>query len=66
MLWGCKNECGEGIVTAMLGRGWWEATVCSNPYKKNECGGRDLNPRTPTGTDFESVAFDHFATSAEE
>ncbi len=32
-------------------------------YSKNkaeiiECGGRDLNPRTPSGADLESAAFD--------
>ena len=25
--------------------------------KSNQCGGRDLNPRTPTGRDLESLAF---------
>ena len=25
--------------------------------KENPCGGRDLNPRTPTGVDLESTAF---------
>ena len=28
-----------------------------NPRNQNGCGGRDLNPRTPTGRDLESLAF---------
>ena len=32
--------------------------VRNNVHKKNECEGRDLNPRTPSGTDLESVSVD--------
>ncbi len=38
----------------------------SKEAQNKECGGRDLNPRTPARTALEAAAFDRLATSAEK